>query len=153
MANTYENFIAQKIKELDLCIVRMYSEYETYEYDDYAILPENSDKWFDYYFIHFINDEYSLWFDEFQVIRVDISNNFVFKEQLTDNYSINSKKYNVDIGILYGKENVEKWLKNEINKNFVNNYIYNILDFEYFKNILYENGIYPEVFAEEVELK
>ena len=153
MANTYENFIAQKIKELDLCIVRMYSEYETYEYDDYAILPENSDTWFDYYFIHFINNEYSLWFDEFQVIRFDISNNFVFKEQLTDNYSINSKKYNFDIGILYGKENVENWLKNEINKNFVNNYIYNILDFEYFKNILYEHGIYPEVFAEEVELK
>jgi len=160
MTETYEEFIANKIKELDLCIVSIYNEYETralsgfFEYDNNVIVPENSDTWFDYYFVHFINYEYRSWIDEYQLLQLDRSNNFVFKEQLLNDYYRYDKTNDKDDIMFIDEEDIlEQFLKSEINEKFIDNYIYNILNFEHFKNILYENDIYPEVFAEEVELK
>ena len=157
MSETYDEFLALKIKEVDLYIIKIYNEYITrsaifFQHENTAVLFENSVEWFNNYFVYFINsEEYRPWIDEYQIIRFDSCDDFAFKEQLMNDY--NNTIYDDRIVTIVGKTQVENYLKFEINENFIDNYIYNILDFEYFKNILYDHGIYNEVFAEEVELK
>ena len=153
MTETYEEFIALKIKEMDVYIVVIFNEYEkkTSEYhfqrDDYVDTIENTEDWFDECFFNFIyRDENIQWINEYQL---DNLITFKFKEQLVMEYvyTVVPIEYDND------EDMTDNWLKCEININFVNNYIINILDFNHLKNILYDHGIYNEVFAEEVELK
>jgi hypothetical protein len=160
MTETYEEFIIQKIDDLDYyTIIDLYNDYEEnatnyFQYDNNFVLFEDSDEWFSKYFISFITSyKYRSWIDDYQLIRVDRCDNFVFKKQLINNYS-NNAKYDKHVVMFLGNENDDEYhLKTEINENFINTYIYNILDFNHFKNILYDNDIYNEVFAPEVELK
>lgn len=157
MTETYEEFIALKIKDLDLYIIKLYDLYVSrstifFQHEEDDVLFENSVEWFNNYFVYFINSEdYRPWIDEYQLIPLNTSNDFAFKEQLTNDY--NNTIYEDVIVMICGINQIEHYLKTEINENFIDNYIYNILNFEHFKNILYEHGIYNETFAEEVELK
>ena len=151
MTETYEEFIALKIKEMDVHIIVLYNEYEkrTDEFHyQFAETIENTEEWFNECFIYFIykNDNIQ-WINEYQLIQTDNINTLRFKEDVVRDYVYSTTHPD------HQDDTYDIWLKMEINFNFINNYIINILDFEHFKNILYENGIYPEVFAEEVELK
>lgn len=157
MTETYEEFIALKIKDLDLYIIKLYDLYVSrstifFQHEEDDVLFENSVEWFNNYFVYFINSEdYRPWIDEYQLIPLNTSNDFAFKEQLTNDY--NNTIYEEVIVMICGINQIEHYLRTEINENFIDNYIYNILNFVHFKNILYDHGIYNEAFAEEVELK
>lgn len=151
MTKTYEEFIALKIKEMDVYIAVLFNEYETktdvfhFQRDNTI---ENTEEWFNDYFFNFIyRDENIQWINEYQLVPLDTINAFKFKEQLVRDYIYDVTYIQPD------EEEANNLLKIEINNNFINNYIINILDFEYFKNLLYNHNIYPDVFAEEVELK
>ena len=156
MEDAYYKFLEQSIKELDMYIIDTYNEYVSnpLKYIKSDILFENSEEWFEHYVNNFINGHnYPSWIDKYQLLPLNRYNNFIFEKELVSDYTDNDV-YLDSIIDKNDERGIEYCVKQTINKNFINEYKFIILDFEYFKRILYENGIYNEVFADNVvELK
>lgn len=143
MTTEYEKFIAFHYKELDNMLVTLYFEYMNdaligFEDEEDFILFENNEEWYVNWFIKYASDNGTCnWYNAYNMLDDNISD-FRFKEELIKDYLHDEMD-----------EDDDTTLKQEINLQFTYNYLYYILTFEYFKNLLYEKGIYNEIFADD----
>lgn len=161
---TYEKFIESKTKEIDRAILW---EYDIYiingtqfsdENDEFCetFRIENSEEWFSNNFMEFLytsvdNDEIDFEFDYF------VSNNY--KLQVCNDYFRGQYNEDDEQDLFEFDEELKPQIKqmredkdHAITMTFYNSYLNN-LTFEYFKTLLYENGIYNDIFADQVDLK
>ena len=141
MTETYEEFISKHIEfiskhieNLNDCLIELYDDYEengmayfvtfTDMDEDKFVLFKNSEEWFKDIFCVYILHYNQLTINNYELLCTDTDDDI----------------YDEDA-------------KMNINTQFINNYINNILTFEHLKNVLYKNEIYNEVFADEVDLK
>jgi hypothetical protein len=161
---TYETFIETKIKLADdatLCEYRVYltnCEFNQDGTEHYII--ENSDKWFTI-FVDYLNN--TIEHDEIDFDFEYFDKDNIYKEVVCYNYCFGQYHKSDEICDLDYNEEYEDILNTQIrharnNKNdmiSMNFYIayVNGLTFEYFKTLLYENGIYNDIFADQIDLK
>ena len=169
MTELYNQFLEKGYRNLDKKILYVYQDYNTGGAQDYNIscsendeldegfvLYENTEKWFEDVFMGFyygacdpiewkiLKKKYNLCEFKKELI-IDLLG---WEETYVENMIAKAKacddsKANVLI----------EATTHSINTNFVDYYFDNILTFDRFKNILYENEEYNEVFADEVDLK
>ena len=164
---TYEKFIESKTKLVDdaiLCEYRIYltnCEVNPDGSEHYTI--ENSEEWFVDTFVDYLNytidyGEYDFDFEYFD--SNNIYKQLVCKEYYDGRYSHHDERTDFnfyedheDINALVHQIRQARNDKNDtISMNFYTAYV-NKLTFEDFKTLLYENGIYNDIFADQIDLK
>ena len=139
MYNTYEEFMEYNTECLDDRMIEHYYEYEDREECSF----ENTEEWFENSFKKYYYEETD-WF-LFEIVRIG-KEQFPFKKELMEEYDIKSRiKENDEEDNNYDNHEY----KMEINRAFLHNYLSNVFTFEYFKDLLYENEIYNDVFADD----
>ena len=164
---TYEKFIESKIKIANDTILSEYHMYvinyhDNPEYYNNNFNLENSEKWFTSYFVDYL--KYMMNYDDVDFDFEYFNSDPKYKRQICDDYY--NGQYHED-----DDEDTEKdeWSPNEnalratiryarndkndaISISFFNAYLDN-LTFEDFKTLLYENGIYNDIFTDQIDLK
>ena len=166
MTQSCEEFVKSRIEVYNKILIEQYHFYESeatiyYADDDDSDeedgfeLFKNNEYWFGRRFKHFIYDEDYIGFNEFEFINhgnykkynitlLDIA-------KYNNVYSINNNRF-LEMCSRFPIELVEELMIERINLYFRDHY-YGLLTLEYLKNVLYDNGIYNDVFADEVDLK
>jgi hypothetical protein len=156
--STYEEFIENAVRQLDCYLLELYYDYEEnasekFQWDENFILFENSEIWFEGYFKEYSGNLAGClgiqnWFYNFKLLKNE-RQCFKFDNKIIIDFL--GKKIclkNVD----YTKYQLLDFME-DINYNFIDYYTTEIITFDYLKNLLYNNQIYNEAFAEEVDLK
>ena len=157
---TYEKFIESKNKLVESAIIWEYKRYIEYNcelYWDEPIIIENSEEWFSNSFMEQIYLSVDNEAIDFEFEYFDSDNHY--KQQVCDDY-FNGHYHDDDEKDMW---EFDEELKAQINQmrsdtedaislTFYNSYLNNFT-FEYFKTLLYENGIYNDIFADQIDLK